>query len=297
MRPDRPDPAPGTPYRSIWTELKDVAFVQSWIDAGGVRTRYAEAGPPEAPAVVMLHGTGGHWETWAANIGPLSEHFRCLALDMVGNGFSDKPPVDYEIPIYVDHVRAFVRATGVTRASFIGTSLGSWVGARLAVDHPDEVHCLVLNSPAGLLGTRSNMDRIRAERTAAVDDPSWESIRAMFVNLIAEESNRAPDLIALRQSIYRQPGMKETIGHILVLQDPDIRRRNLLGEDEWSAIRAPALVVASGNDHNEYENTARRVQRLIPGAQLLEMPGSRHWPHFEQPDIFNDAVRDFLLTS
>lgn len=291
------DPPDGQVYRSIWSELKDVAFTQTWIDAGGVRTRYAEGGRSDAPVVVMLHGTGGHWETWAANIGPLSEHFRCLALDMVGNGFSDKPSVDYEIPVYVEHVRNFMRATGVSRASLIGTSLGSWLAARLAVQHPAEVEKLILNSPAGLIGTRSNMDRIRSERTAAVDDPSWDSIRAMFVNLIAEERNRAPDLIALRQAIYRLPEMREAIGRILVLQDPETRQRNLLSEEEWAAIGAPALVVASGRDHNEYENTARRVQRLIPGAELLEMPDSRHWPHFEQPDIFNEAAIRFLRAS
>jgi 2-hydroxy-6-oxonona-2,4-dienedioate hydrolase len=282
------------PYRSVWAELKDVAFTQAWVDAGGIRTRYAAAGPPDAPAVVMLHGTGGHWETWAANLGPLSQHFRCLALDMVGNGFTDKPAVDYEIPVYVEHLRAFMSALGVGRAAFFGTSLGAWVAARLAVDHPEQVERLVLNSPAGLIGTRSNMDRIRTERTAAVEDPTWESVRAIFVNLIAEERNRAPDLIALRRAIYLQPEMKATIGHILVLQDPDTRARNLLAESEWSAIRAPTLVVASGRDHNEYENTARRVQRLIPGAELLEMPWARHWPHFEQPEIFNPAALRFL---
>ena len=41
----------------------------------------------------------------------------------------------------------------------------------------------------------------------AVEDPNWESIKAMFDHLIADERNRLPDLVALRQAIYRQPGM------------------------------------------------------------------------------------------
>jgi pimeloyl-ACP methyl ester carboxylesterase len=244
----------------------------------------------------MLHGTGGHWETWAANLGPFSQHFRCIAVDMIGNGFSDKPDIDYEIPVYVGHVRAVMDALEISRASFVGTSLGSWVAARLAIDHPECVEKLLLMSTAGLIATQSNMDRIRTERTAAVDDPSWESIRAMFVNLIAEERNRLPDLIALRQSIYQLPEMKAAIQRILVLQQPDIRERNLISEDEWRTIRAPAFVVASGKDHNEYENTSRRVSRLIPDAELFEMPHVRHWPHFEDPATFNEAALRFLLT-
>jgi pimeloyl-ACP methyl ester carboxylesterase len=282
-------------YRSIWTELRELAFRQGWVDAGGVSTRYAEAGPADGPALLMLHGTGGHWETFVANLGPHSRHFRCVALDMVGNGFSGKPDVDYEIPVYVDHLCAVMDALGIARASLIGVSLGSWVAARLALDHPDRVDKLIMLSTAGLIATRQNMDRIRAERSRAVDDPSWASIRAMFEHLIADERNRIPDLVALRQAIYRQPDMKEAIHRILVLQDPDVRDRNLLSDEQWKSIPAPALVVASGKDHNEYENTSRRVAALMPNAQLLEMPDVRHWPHFEDPATFNEASLRFLL--
>jgi 2-hydroxy-6-oxonona-2,4-dienedioate hydrolase len=283
-----------TEYRSIWTELREVPFRQAWTDVAGVSTRYVEAGDPAAPAVVMLHGTGGHWETWAANLGPLSQHFRCVALDMVGNGFSAKPDYDYEIDVYAGHVTALMDTLGIEKAALIGTSLGSWVAARMALDHPDRVEKLIMCSPAGLIGTKSNMARIRAERTRAVEDPSWESIRAMFVNLIAEERNRVPDVIALRQAIYRLPETKRVIDHVLILQDPDVRQRNLLTEQEWASIKAPAMLVASGKDHNEYENTAQRVAKLIPGARLLEMPEVRHWPHFEDPATFNAAALDFL---
>jgi 2-hydroxy-6-oxonona-2,4-dienedioate hydrolase len=275
--------------------LRQVQFRQAWVDADGISTRCAEAGPTGAPVVVMLHGTGGHWETWAANLGPYSQHFRCIAPDMVGNGFTDKPDVDYEIPLYVDHVRSVMDALGVGRATLMGTSLGAWVAARFAIDHPERVDKLVLMSAAGLFATQTNMNRIVAERTKAVDDPSWESIKAMFVNLIAEEHNRIPDLIALRQAIYRLPEMKQAIHHILALQDPEIRDRNLIHEEEWRTIRVPAFVVASGKDHNEYENTSRRVSALMPNAELFEMPHVRHWPHFEDPETFNQASLRFLL--
>jgi pimeloyl-ACP methyl ester carboxylesterase len=169
------------------------------------------------------------------------------------------------------------------------------VAAQFALDYPDRVDKLLLMSTAGLIATGSNMARIRAERTKAVDDPSWESIRAMFVNLIAEDRNRIPDLIALRQAIYRLPEMKQAIHHILALQDPEIRDRNLIPEEKWKTIQAPAFVVASGKDHNEYENTSRRVAALMPNAELFEMPHVRHWPHFEDPATFNEASLRFLL--
>jgi 2-hydroxy-6-oxonona-2,4-dienedioate hydrolase len=284
----------GSEYRSLWTWLREVEFCQRWINVDGVSTRIAEAGTAESPALVLLHGTGGHWEAYAPNLKALSEHYHCIAVDMVGNGFTGRPDYDYEIPVYVRHIAGLLDVLGVPRASFIGMSLGSWVASRFAIDHPERTGKLILLSPAGLIATAENMARIRAERTRAVEDPSWDSIKAMFDHLIADEENRIPDLIALRQAIYRLPVTRQAIDHVLILQDPQARERNLISEQEWSGIQAPTLVVASGQDHSEYQSTARRVARYIPGAEVFEMPGVRHWPNFEDPASFNAAALRFL---
>jgi pimeloyl-ACP methyl ester carboxylesterase len=281
-------------YRSLWTWLREVEFCQRWVDVDGVSTRIAEAGSSGSPAVVLLHGTGGHWEVYAPTIGPLSEHFHCIAVDMVGNGFSDRPDYDYEISVYVRHITGLLDVLGIRKASFIGMSLGAWVSARFALDHPDRTEKVILQSPAGLIATASNMARIRAERTAAVENPTWESIKAMFDHLIADEENRIPDIIALRQAIYRMPATRDAIDHVLILQDPEARERNLLSPEQWSAIQAPTLVVASGKDHSEYMSTAQQVARIIPNSETVEMAQVRHWPAFEDPETFNAAAIRFL---
>ncbi len=282
------------PYRSIWASLMTVPFEQRWVDASGIATRYARAGAPDAPAVILLHGTAGSWEGFCANLGPLSQRFQCFALDMVGSGFSDKPDHDYEIKDYVAHVRAFMRAVGLESASLVGCSLGSWVAARFALTHPECVDKLVLLSAAGLFANASNMDRIRSRRTAAVEDPSWQNIKPIFDHLIHDEHNRIDDIIAVRQAVYRQPGMVQAMQHVLCLQDPEIRQRNLLTEDEWRSITAPTLVVGSLADKDEYLETARRVSTLIPNARYEPMEKVGHWPHFEDPDRFNPLCIDFL---
>lgn len=284
-----------TQYRSVWTHLRELEFRQGYLAVDGVRTRYAEAGDPSASPVLLLHGTGGHWETFAPNLPALAEHFHCVAIDMVGNGFSDKPDHDYEIAVYLRQVRAVLDAFGFASAAVVGMSLGAWVAAALAVEDPGRVEKLILMSPAGLVATASNMARIRAERTRAVENPEWDSIKAMFDHLIADEENRIPDVIALRQAIYRLPETLASIDHLLILQDPEARERNLVPEDRWRTISCPTLVVASGKDHGEYQSTARRVAELVEGAEVLEMPHVKHWPHFEDPEVFNTAAVPFLL--
>ncbi|MFV0318093.1 MAG: alpha/beta fold hydrolase [Microthrixaceae bacterium] len=281
-------------YESIWLMLAELDFEQRWLDIDGVRTRAAIAGPATGAPVVMLHGTGAHWETFAPTLPALSADFRCIAFDMLGNGFTDKPDRDYDIASYIDHVRAVMRELGVDRAHFVGMSLGAWVSATIASRYPELVERLILMSPAGLHATQQNMERIRAERTKAVQDPQWDSIKAMFDHLIADEQRRLPDLVGLRQAIYRRDDTRATIDRLLTLQDPQKRERNLLSESDWQAITAPTLVVASGADHSEYASTAQTIARLIPDTEVLDMPGVRHWPHFEDPTVFNPAALEFL---
>jgi len=285
-------------YRSIWMYLKELEFRQGFaeisVNGAAVRTRYAEAGDPGKPHAILLHGTGGHWETFAPNLAALSEHFHCVAIDMVGNGFSDKPDYDYEIAVYAEHVLGVMDHFGMTSANFVAMSLGAFVASAMSVGHPDRVDKVILMSPAGREASASNMARIRSERTKAVNDPTWESLHAIFAHLIADETNRLPDLIGLRQAIYRREDTRSTIDRLLILQDEKVRHRNLIPDDKWRGITAPVMIVASGKDHGVYQETARTLADLIPNSEVFEMASVRHWPHFEDPEAFNAAAVEFL---
>ena len=91
-------------YRSIWTELLATPFRQGWVDADGIKTRFVQAGNESNPPLIMLHGTAGSLENFAANIAAHAEHFNCIALDMIGSGMTAKPDYDYETGHYVKHV-------------------------------------------------------------------------------------------------------------------------------------------------------------------------------------------------
>jgi pimeloyl-ACP methyl ester carboxylesterase len=282
-------------YRSIWRHLMTVPFRQDYIDVAGIRTRYVQAGSPDKPAVLMLHGTAGTWECFAANLGAHAEHFNCYAFDMIGSGFSDKPDIDYEIPVYAQHVRYFMTALGIKRATIFGVSLGAWVACRFAIDHPEMVDKLTLLASSGMLANATTMGSIRSVRTKAVEDPTWETIKGIFTPLIYDERNRIPDLVAIRQATYRLPEMKKAMGHILCLQDPEIRPRNLIPEEDWRKLSAPTLVFAAPDDREEYYKTAMRIRELAQNARVVEVKEVKHWGQFEKPEFFNRKNLEFLL--
>ncbi len=159
-------------FESVWSDLQGVAFSQGYLDAGGVRTRYLHAGDPGNPALVFLHGSGGHAEAYVRNLEAHAEHFSTWSIDMLGHGYTDKPGHPLEIAHYVEHLVAFLDAIGAERAHISGESLGGWVAARVAVDHPDRVDRLVLNTAGGSQADPEVMKRIITLSMAAAEDPT-----------------------------------------------------------------------------------------------------------------------------
>lgn len=286
--------AASVPFRSVWSELRETSFRQGWIDAGGISTRYMQAGPENAPALLMIHGTGGSWECFCANIAAFSKDYNCYAFDTVGAGFSDKPDVDYEIPLYVEHVSNFMKSVGVRKASIIGVSLGAWIAVRFALTYPERVQSLALVSTAGLLTDAKTSSDIKGARFKAVDDPSWDNVSAVFKGLILEEQNRIPDFVGVRQAVYKQPGMRRAMAHILCLQEPVIRARNLIPESEWRLLQALTLVIGAVDHPDIFLEASQRVTQLIPSVEYVEIHRSSHWSQFEAAERFNRVGLDFF---
>lgn len=281
-------------HHSFWADLRAGAFSQGYLDAAGIRTRYLHAGTRGKPPLILIHGTGGHAEAYTRNLVAHGEHFDTYAIDLVGHGWSDKPLAPYEIPVYVEHLRAVLDALGFERAHLSGESLGGWVAARFALEHPQRVDRLVLNTTGGATFDLAVMERIRTLSTAAVENPSWETIKARLEWLMADPAVVTDDLIACRQAIYAQPAMRAAMPHILCLQEPDIRRRNNLTDAQWAAIHAPTLVLWTDKDPTGAVSVGERIAGLIPHARLEVMQRCGHWPQFEDAPRFNALHIGFL---
>ncbi len=282
-------------FESVWSDLQGVAFEQGYLDADGVRTRFLRAGDPGKPVLVLLHGSGGHAEAYIRNLASHAEHFHTYSIDMLGHGYTDKPGHPLEISHYVAHLMAVLRTIGTDRVYLSGESLGGWVAARTAADHPDAVVRLVLNTAGGSQADPVVMKRIITLSMTAVENPTWETVQARIKWLMADKSKDYDDLVASRQRIYRQPGFVDAMRDIMALQDPEIRARNILGPAEYGSITAPTLVLWTSDDPTADVTEGRRMASMIPGARFEVMQGCGHWPQYEDPKTFNSVHLDFLL--
>ena len=282
-------------FESVWSDLQGVAFSQGYLDAGGIHTRYLQAGDLDAPVLVFLHGSGGHAEAYVRNLEAHAEHFCTYSIDMLGHGYTDKPGHPLEIIHYMDHLAAVLDTVGAEKAHISGESLGGWVASRFAVDHPDRVDRLVLNTAGGSQADPEVMKRIITLSMAAAENPTWETVQARVRWLMADKTKDYDDIVASRQRVYRQPGFASAMRDIMALQDPEIRARNLLHAEDYGAITAPTLVVWTSDDPTADVAEGRRIASMIPGARFEVMPGCGHWPQYEDPKTFDRLHLDFLL--
>lgn len=282
-------------FTSVWSDLNQVSFEQGFIDAGGYRTRYLHAGDPSKPTLLMLHGITGHAEAYVRNLKAASEHFSVWAIDFIGHGYSAKPEHPLEIKHYVDHVFKFMDAIGVEKVYMTGESLGGWVTARIASDHPEKVERILLNTMGGTMANPVVMERLYNLSMEAAADPSWERVKARLEWLMADPKMVTDDLIKTRQMIFQQPEWQMACEMNMALQNMEIRERNMLTDDDLRKISVPALVLWTTKDPSGPVDEGRRISELIPGAELAVMENCGHWPQYEDTATFNKILLDFLL--
>lgn len=277
---------------TAWIDLLGVPFAQRYYDAGGVRTRALEAGSGEP--LIFLHGTGGHAEAYTRNIAAHAEHFHVYAIDMLGHGFTDKPNRPHTIPDYVEHLLAFMDAIGAKRAHVSGESLGGWVAAWAASQHPGRIHRLFLNTPGGTTANPQVLDRLRTLTLNAVKQATRDSVRERLQWLMADPATVSEELVEVRYRIYTQPAFRANIDNIVVLLEMDTRLKNLLTGEMLARIQAPTLVLWTSHDPSAKLDVGEKMHKDIPNSRFVVMEHCGHWPQYERPDEFNRISIEFF---
>jgi 2-hydroxy-6-oxonona-2,4-dienedioate hydrolase len=283
---------------AIWPALGGLAFSQRYVDAGGIRTRLLEAGDPGQPALILMHGTGGHAEAFMRNLASLARDFHVIAYDLVGHGWSDAPDEPYTLDVYSDHLEALLETLEIDRCHLSGESLGGWVAAWYAAHRPGRVDHLVLAVPGNVTAKPETMARLRDSTRKAVLEVSAENVRTRLEWLFADENRHlvTDELVAVRQSIYERPDAARTVEHVVALQDPEIRARYTWTPEWCGQITQPTYILWTEHDPTGPPAEGELLREWIPDSTLYVMPGAGHWPQWERPEEFDRIHREFLLT-
>jgi pimeloyl-ACP methyl ester carboxylesterase len=247
------------------------------IDRAGVSIHYETHGADDAPPILLSHGYGATARMWDGQVGAFADRWRLILWDMRGHGQSGDPrdPAAYSQALSVSDMTAVLDACGVEQAIVGGLSLGGVMSLAFHLAHPERVRALML------FDTGPGFRNPEARR-------QW--------NLRAEARARELEEKGLPESVG---GAETRLGRHRSAQGLAGAARGMLAQydnsliDSLPSIAVPTLVLVGAEDRH-FLVAADYMAGKIPGAQKHVIPGAGHAANLDQPELFNQAVADFL---
>ena len=249
------------------------------VPVGGINIFYREAGPADAPVLVLLHGYPSSSHMYEGLIRELEGQFHLIAPDYPGFGSSDSPTIDkfrYTFDHLAEITEQFLQSLNLTRFSLYMQDYGAPVGLRIAARHPEWIETLIVqDGNAYEEGLTAAFDPLRAfwkERSAATEAGvrrllTPEIVKFFYVQGTRHPEQINPDNFILDQWSLQRPGNHEA--HIELFYD---YQTNLEQYPAWHAYfqqhQPPTLVVWGQNDPFFGPDGARAFQKDLKTIEV-----------------------------
>jgi pimeloyl-ACP methyl ester carboxylesterase len=270
----------------------------------GVKIFYREAGPADAPVVLLLHGFPTSSHMFRNLIPELADRYRVIAPDYPGYGQSDMPDratFSYTFDRFGELLDGLLDQIGVTRYAMYVMDYGAPVGWRLALKHPDRITALIVqNGNAYAEGLKEFWDPIKAywsdhsdeHRKALYVLVTPEITKFQYVDGVADVTRIAPDNWVHDQALLDRPGNAEIQMDLFY----DYRTNLPL----YPAVQAyfrryqpPTLIVWGKNDKIFPADGAHPYKRDLPQVEF-HLIDTGHFALEDKADEMVPLIRDFL---
>jgi haloalkane dehalogenase len=287
------------PTAPRWLDREAFPFRSRWLEIAAGRLHYVDEG--RGPPILFVHGTPTWSFEWRHLIRALRDGYRCIGVDHLGFGLSDRPrDAAYTLEAHADRLRAFVERLGLTRLTLVAHDFGGPIALPLAEEVPSRIARLVMiNSWMWSLADDPEMRR----RARILDGRVGRILYRRFnFSLRRLMPGAYGDRRKLTPAIFRQ--------YLAPFRDPDARERVL-----WPMARAltaepgffdrlwrerarlallPALVIWGLKDRALRPRHLARWEEALPQAALTPVADAGHWPHEEAPGTVLGALQRFL---
>lgn len=244
----------------------------------------------DGPVVVCVHGLGGSSNTYTPLMPALARH-RVVRVDLPGSGRSQSVEGALSIERYVETLLGICDRLGITRAHWLGHSMGTIVCQHIAATHPKLVASVALFgplvAPPDAARTAMKARAAKAREGAAGMQEITQSLLQAAIS--ADTRQRLPVVVAfVRESLMRQEG------------EAYARSCEALAGAQAAAveqIEAPVLLVTGDEDGVAPPQAVRamadRLHRAV-SKRVVVLPKCGHWTPVERPDECQRELREFL---
>jgi haloalkane dehalogenase len=253
---------------------------------------HREAGDPGDPAVLLVHGYPESSYMWRGILPPLAgAGYHALAPDLAGYGDSEPdPPGTWER--HVEALERFRTGQGLDRVALVVHDWGGLIGLRWACDHPDAVAALVISStgffPDGKWRGPGEVLRTEGQGEQFVDGVDRDG----FANLLGSVSTGiTPDAVDEYFKAYADEPRRR--GQLELYRSGDFEKLAPY-EGKLAELGVPTLILWGGDDPFAPLASAARLEREIPGAELVVLDGTGHFVVDDAPGRYAEELVRFL---
>lgn len=280
-----------------------------FVAVDGIRTRYFEAGGGEH--LLLLHG-GNFGDNdnvdcalnWALNWDRFARSFHVVAMDKLGQGWTDNPPAgSYTIEAVVAHARGFIQALGLERLNLVGHSRGGYLAMRLAMEMPDRISAVAIVNSASM-SRQANVRRGALLAGAPKPLLSRESIEWVTGAFSFSNSHITADWLDEREAIAVSPKNREAVEARWKVNDSDflpgfnVHKESTLDWIRAGELNSPTLLVWGRNDPSAVVEGGIEAYKMIADstsrAHMHIINQAGHYSYREHPDDFVDVVTGFI---
>ncbi len=264
---------------------------------GGVPLAVREAGPADAPGILLVHGLGQGGASFDKQFEALGDRYHIVAFDLRGHGLSGKPWAQeaYVSPaIWASDIAKVVAATGLKRPVILGWSYGTGVVMDYVRQYgADQVAGIVLvgalgglsppAAPAAATPLPADYARAKALQPSALIEDQIEAARVVGTYLTA-----APVDDGLGET-------SQTLGSMLA---PYVRaglmKHPAANQDLVPKITAPLVIMRGELDPSAPAAASDALAKALPRGSVITFQGSGHSPFRERAADFNKALAAFV---
>jgi len=279
-----------------------------YMRVNGIQIHYVEAGDPDKPVMLFIHGFPEFWFSWRHQIKHFKRNYRVVAMDTRGYNQSEKPAgiEEYTLDKLVEDVKGLVEGLGVSKVTLVAHDWGAGIAWNVAAIYPEMLENLIICNLPHVLALEDAQKETWAQRLK-----SWymvffqcpvlpelftlmEDVKIMNGNM-KDAKEKDPEVLEAYKYVFQDfKAWNRGINYYrAVLTNKGMEFSRTI-RPKLSSIEVRTLHIFGTGDKYLGLEAAQKSCKYVKNYQLELLEGVSHWVQQEEPDRVNKIMETFL---